>query len=60
MRRHTAFLSENFKERDHLADLEIYGRILLKWISVIIGVFVRSSRKMERLYWILFVLVATV
>jgi hypothetical protein len=29
---HRRFGLENSRERDHLQDLQIYGRIILKWI----------------------------
>jgi hypothetical protein len=30
---HTNFCSENVKERDHLEDLGVDGKIILKWLS---------------------------
>jgi hypothetical protein len=30
---HTGFSWENVRERDHLKDLSIDGRLILKWIS---------------------------
>jgi hypothetical protein len=29
---HTQFLSENLKGRDHLENIDVDGRVILKWI----------------------------
>jgi hypothetical protein len=36
---HTKFYLENLKERDHLGDQDVHGRIILKW-SLRNGVYV--------------------